>query len=87
LSSPGGFGCTAQVPSLANLVRHVSIAVTTLGEGAATVVALIRLRVQMDADVINGVAQFLKGARAVRAHELLVQSSSPLFLGEIPGQR
>ena len=41
---------------MANLVRHVSIPVTTLGEGAATIVALIGLRPEVYADVVNGVA-------------------------------
>ena len=65
----------------------MSVPVTTLGESAATVVALIGLRPEVYADVVNGVAQFLKAARAVRAHEHLVQSPGPLALGEVPGQR
>ena len=58
------------------------VAVTLLCEGAAAVGALVRLRAQVDAYVIDRVAKLSKFARAVRAQEYLVHPSSFLVLSE-----
>lgn len=67
---------TANFTPLANLVCNVSIAITALGEGATTVVALKGLRLKVDMQVVNRAAQFLKVVRAMRALEHLVLPAS-----------
>lgn len=65
----------------------MSIAITALDEGASTAVALKALRPQVDVQVINRVAQFLKGVRAMRALEHLVLSASLFVHSASFGQR
>ena len=57
-----GFLLAASNSPLADLVGHMSVAIATLCEGATAVGTLVGLRPQVDAYVIDRVAELLKSA-------------------------